>query len=225
MEMFNEMLTTLRSDIKEKKQKIQRLLTITGLITLLVVVVSVGTTVTLLKTNAGTKINDLGFGQAKIEVNENFDGWTHKEVRLKVPTTEEFSEQVPGAARVMFVPYIIDGTGNYISCELDKLAKPVSGKMKIGDVILELAADWEDHWFYENGYFYYKKVLYPTAAGNANKTPVLLQKVSLTDEGQDAYGDANINIEVLSDILQAEGGASHEWNVNIDLKTGVVSKA
>ena len=223
--MFYDMLKAARSDIKQNKNKRRRRLTITGLITLLVIVISAGATVTMLKTNTGTKINDLGFGQTKIEIDENFDGWEAKEVSLSVPTTGEFSEQVPGAARVMIVPYIIDDSGDYIPCELDKLAKPVGGQMIVGDVILVFAADWENHWFYKDGYFYYKKVMYPTSAGNANKTPALLKKVSLTAGALDAYEDANINIEVLSDILQAEGNAVQEWNITVDLKTGTVSNS
>ena len=224
MDNSNEMLKKIRADIEKSKQQKRRWLIITGLILLLVTIVSVGATITLLKTNTSAKINDLRLGQTQISVVENEDyDWEKKEVRLVAQTGDGY---VPGVAQVMFIPYMVDDEGNYIICELDKLAKPVGNKLQVKDIVLELATDWEDYWFFQNGYFYYRTVLYPEAGKNT--TPVLLKKVSFAGTPSDIddlkvkYSAAQINVEVLASILQAEGSApasgsvlESEWGVKV----------
>ena len=114
----------------------------------------------------------------------------------------------------MLVPYILDSDGNYISCDLGGLSAPVGNKMVLGDLTLEFASDWSTNWFYQDGYFYYKKVLNP-----GESTTMLLSKVSLTSntaEMKKKYADTEIKIEVMAAILQAEGGAPEaEWGITV----------
>jgi len=142
----------------------------------------------------------------------------HKEVKLVAATGPGY---VPGVARVMIVPYILDADSEYyISCDLDAMTAPVNNKMVLGDIVLEFAADWEDHWFYQDGFFYYRTVLNP-----GNETTVLLTKVSLlNNDAEQKYSDdlASVKVEVLASILQAEGSApdagsvlESEWGVKI----------
>jgi len=172
-------------------------------------------------TNA--EINVFGIGKTSVEIEERFTGWDTKQVQLAMGTGSDY---VPGVARALIVPYITDANGNYIACDLADFSLPIDNKMDLGDVILEFASDWATNWTYgDDGYFYYNHVLYPTTANGANKTSVLLTKVSLSEAALEKYGeDAQINIEVLADILQAEGNAPSEWGLSADMTTGTVVK-
>ena len=214
---------------KRKRQRTKRNRWVLTSLAALVLVCSLtvaGVAYASLNTKTNTEINQFGFGQTKISVNEVFNGWTRKEVKLVIE--QPWDGLVPGVARVMFVPYVLDGAGiNYIPCGLGAVAKPdtVTHEMELGDLVLEFAADWESHWFYKDGYFYYKQVLYPETG--RNETPVLLKKVSFsrTVTGLiDKYGGsvASIKVEVLASILQAGGSAGEpgkvletEWGVKV----------
>ena len=231
MEDFNEMLTFARLEIAQKKQR-QKRLAVVGLLLMVVMIFTIGITVAMLNTKTKSEINKFGFGQAKVDVIENDDyDWAKKEVQLSVPIPAAGSGEivVPGVARAMFVPYIVGSDGNYISVDLGAMTKPVAGKMTLGDIIFEFAADWETHWFYQNGYFYYRKVLYPETG--KNQTPILLKKVSFAGNAadmMDKYDSNQIYVDVLASILQAEGSAPEvgkvldtEWSVKIS--SGTVS--
>jgi len=174
-----------------------------------------------LATLTNTEVNVFGIGKNTVDINERFNGWQAKEVRLTMGTADD---DVPSVVRAMIVPYVVDGAGNYIPCDLADFSAPANNKMELGDVILELASDWSDNWIYgDDGYFYYRYVLYPEAG--SNQTSLLLSKVSLTSEGQEKYDDdAEIKIEVLADILQAEGTSGQEWGITIDVSAGTVTK-
>ncbi len=65
---------------------------------------------------------------------------------------------------------------------------------------LQLANGWEHDWIYESGYFYYKNIVHP-----GQNTTMLLDSVSVSaEELWDSFC-----IEVLSDAIQAEGGAAN----------------
>ncbi|MEL7571016.1 MAG: hypothetical protein AAGU14_10735, partial [Eubacteriaceae bacterium] len=67
-------------------------------------------------------------------------------------------------------------------------------------VTLQLANGWEHDWKYDSGYFYYKNIVHP-----GQSTSVLLNKVLVSD---DELWDS-LCLEVLSDAIQAEGGAAN----------------
>jgi len=203
------MLESANADIVRRRKR-KGLKTI-GLSLLLILAFTAGITIALLNTRTGTEVNDLAFGQSKIEVVENDYSWESKEVKLVAATGAGY---VPGAARVMFVPYILDDAGNYISCALAEMSEPVDGKMVLGDLVLEFADDWETYWFYQDGYFYYRTVLYPEAG--KNETTILLKKVTFAgdpDAVKEKYNDAEIKVDVLASILQAEGSAPDSGSV------------
>ena len=67
-------------------------------------------------------------------------------------------------------------------------------------VTLQLANGWEHDWVYDSGYFYYKNIVHP-----GQNTTMLLDSVSVSNiELWDS-----LCIEVLSDAIQAEGGAAN----------------
>lgn len=188
-------------------------LSATTVIILVLIVLSAifALSIAYLSSVTNTQTNEFSIGSAEVTIDENFDGWQAKEIKLAIETGEN---NVPCYARVMIVPYILDGEGNYISCDLGELYKPVNNKMELGDVILEFASDWSSNWTFRDGFFYYNSVLYPTTAGGANETSLLLTKVSLSEDARQKYGEeAYIKIEILADILQAEGNAGQEWGL------------
>lgn len=174
----------------------------------LVLAISVGGTMAYLATRTEDRGNPFAFPTAGVSIEENFDGWNIKEVQVRNDSP------VPGVVRVMLVPRVENAEGNYVSVNLGTMGEPQDNKIVMGDFTLELAANWADNWFYQDGFFYYRRVL--EQGGVSEK---LLQKVSLTQdtpEIQEKYKDLQVKIDVQADLLQAEGGAPEaEWGVTI----------
>lgn len=196
---------------KVKTRRRKRLLFTAGSV-ILILLIAMDVTVALLNTLTGTVDNEFKFGQTKISVNEDFDGWDKKEVRLTAASGDDY---VSGVVRAMIVPYVQDQSGNYISADLSAMPESITGNtVVLGDITLELDTNWNTNWFYKDGYFYYNKVLAP-----GETTELLLQKVSLTSDTtamREKYTDTDIKIEVMAGILQAEGGAPEvEWGVTV----------
>jgi predicted ribosomally synthesized peptide with SipW-like signal peptide len=158
-------------------------------------------------TNA--KTNVFTAGKLNIDVEENFDGWNTKEVRL-IST----NSTTKGMVRAMLVPSAKDSAGNNGRLiETAALAAPTGNKIVLGDLTFELAEDWADNWFYKDGYFYYRKLL-----AQEQKTEVLLKKVSLTTDNEETrakYKNYTIDVEVLADILQPSDDAAAKWGVTV----------
>lgn len=185
---------------------------------MLVLVISAGGTMAYLTARTQDRDNAFGFPTAGVTIEENFSGWDLKEVQVKNDST------VPGVVRVMLLPRVEDAAGSYVSANLGTLAAPQDNKLVMGDFTLELAANWADHWFYQDGFFYYRQVL-----GSAATTEKLLQKVSLTQdtpELREKYKDLSVKVDVQADILQAEGGAPQaEWGVTVSGTTVAPAEA
>jgi len=116
----------------------------------------------------------------------------------------------------MFVPYVINDAGNYVECKLGTFpATLTSGtSFTTGDFTFTLKSGWMLNWFYRDGYFYYRRVLSP-----GESTPFLLDRVSYTGTAADKadYNENNVKVEVLADILQAEGGApAAKWGITVN---------
>ena len=222
---MNEILDEVRTDIRAKKIRRIKRTTLMSLVSILIVLIMVGTTMSMLNTKTETITNKFAFGQAKINIIENTYNWSSKQVKLQVPLPAAGETIVPGVARVMFVPYIMNGTeSEYVQSDLGAMTAPVGNKVTMGDIVLELSSTWSNDWFYKDGFFYYKKVLYPEAG--KNETPVLLTKVSFAGNAADMktkYNGKQVNVEVMADILQAEGSAPDtgkvlitEWGVHVN---------
>lgn len=163
-----------------------------------------------------TATNPFTLGEVSVEIKEDFDGWKMKKVYLTNVLTES---SVPGVVRAMIVPVLKDTqTGNGLGGSLEALSEPVDNKMVVGDFTFHFANGWEANWFYKEGYFYYRQVLKP-----GETTTQLLDQVSLTEdttEKRDEYKGVTVEIEVLADILQAEGGAAEDaWGIKVNGNT------
>jgi len=189
-----------------------RLLLLTVSALLAVILIAAAPTIAELNTRTGNLDNKFAFGQTGVTVDEHFDGWNAKEVKL---TASAGPDYVPGVARAIMVPYIVDASGNYLNVDLGPMPATISGNtVVLGDITLELASDWSTNWFYKDGYFYYRQVLEP-----GQTTALLLTKVSLTSDTpamHAKYAGTDVKVEVMASILQAAGGAAaSEWGITV----------
>lgn len=164
-------------------------------------------------------LNKVSFGTVSVAIDEpgidpNKVGWgeSTKPVQLR----NEGSADV--VVRALLVP-VLETNGTVKPCEFAAMSQPVNGVMTLGDVKLHFASDWAEHWFYKDGMFYYKSVLQP-----GESTTHLLAGVTLTDmNATPTY--QNLQIKVLADALQAEGGAAQDaWGIRVDTTTGAVTE-
>lgn len=172
----------------------------------------VGGTFAMLTAIVAPRLNAFGFGNTTETIEEEFDGWNYKRVALKI---EDKEENVPSVVRAMIIPVLKNrenleqGTSGALIAMPDPTGRV---SVSMGGISFEFTADWEDAWFYKDGYFYYKKVLNP-----GEQTPYLLQRVTSSNPEIieiDKY--STVTVEVLSDALQASGGAPEEaWGVYV----------
>ena len=75
---------------------------------------------------------------------------------------------------------------------------------------LWIASDWADHWVYNNGAFYYNKVI-----NKGEETPVLLTGVTLQDSvNKSDY--ASFKVKVVADALQVTPKAAlDDWGIKV----------
>jgi hypothetical protein len=146
-----------------------------------------------------------------------------KEIKV---TNSNTGHPIPAYVRVQLVPGLTDGEGNSVGGNF-QMTNVGSNKMifrpfmssgtsrpfpdKDLTITLNFADDWNTNWFQktENGfcYFYYGKILQPPV--NSGDTTTLLLK-SVTVSGADAKDYVNsFRLDVLTDAVQAEGGAIH----------------
>lgn len=162
-------------------------------------------------------------GEVKVEIIENGSvvsgsataslGTSSKQIQLY---SDNADNRVDEVVRVSFTPEVIsaDGKGNVFMSETwSAPAQDSSGtwKIKCGLVNLVLASDWQSHYIYKDGTFYYNKTL-----AKNTKSEVLLTGVTLAD-GVDAskYGDIKVN--VFADAIQSTPAeAPAVWGCSVD---------
>lgn len=179
-------------------------------LSLAVILIIAGTTLALLTAQTGAKSNQFTPGVLTTTIIENGEDPgstkeftpegknTRKEVRVR---NDENVHGVEGYIRVMLVPTFRtnEGTlpGNIVlhpSGNILTITAPNNG----GTIKLKLVNGWKDNWIYDNGYFYHRSIVSP-----GKLTAVLLESVEVTDS---ALWNS-FHLEVLSDAIQAEGGA------------------
>ena len=117
---------------------------------------------------------------------------------------------IPLYIRVMLIPgwKTEDGTAQAGDLEFGAEVVFAENSMIMGDLTMELAPDWREHWLYdeETRYFYYKTSVAPGEA-----TTLLLEKVLLPEDKATQADWDNLQVEVLTDTLQSEGNALEVW--------------
>lgn len=217
--MYREQYRRRRSIKYRKKKRRQAQLKLL----LVMLVLGIGGTLMFLTHITNTVTNAFSVGSTSIEIVEpGVDpgsvswGAESKPVYLKNPSAED---SVDGVVRAMIVPRLIDKeTGQETGGNLGSLAEPAGSTLVLGDITLHFAGDWSSNWFYKDGYFYCRRVLKP-----GETSPQLLAGVTLTDASKaEEYQNLTVKIEVMADILQADGTAAQtEWEINVS--NGMVS--
>ena len=185
------------------------------------VMMLIGTTFALMSIVMPQMTNTFTFGKAGLTITEDFDplSWDTKVVQLE---NTAGTGKVPGAVRAMIIPVLKskDDENKVINIggDLGALSKPVSNKIVMGDLTFVFDSAWETYWHYQDGYFYYRTIL---AVGGI--TEPLLDHVEPTQKPPSPaivakYADIDVEVEVMSDILQAMGNASQDaWGITIPI--------
>lgn len=117
---------------------------------------------------------------------------------------------IPLYIRVMLIPgwKTENGTAQAGNLAFGSHVVMEENRMIMGDLTLELAVDWDDNWIYdaETRYFYYKSSVAP-----GETTSLLLEKVLLPEDKATQADWNSLQVEVLTDTIQSEGGALKVW--------------
>lgn len=90
-----------------------------------------------------------------------------------------------------------DGEANTAVLNLKPMPTAITGTVvDLGDIHLQLAANWQDNWIYKDGYFYYKQ-----AVPAGDMTTLLMESVSVVS-GKDAALLSKLQLDVLSESIQ-----------------------
>ncbi len=133
----------------------------------------------------------------------------------KVVSVSVASDSIAGVVRVLILPQLKTDMGELLGQNrLGEVSAPaMDGRLILGEITLHFADDWDDYWFFKDGYFYCKTVVQPgTSAGH------LLTGVTLTQDTPEIraeYQKINVEIEIFAELIQATGGAPGEWGVTV----------
>lgn len=194
--------------------KRQTLLTLAAVSALLLCLCLGGATLAFLSDQTDTKHNPFGKGTASIDIEENSDP-TPQPTKVMPTDADGAVKQVAihntGEAAVYIRVRLIPGwktTAGTAAAGVLHFGPPnrLDGNVLVaGDVRLELADKWADSWFYDeaSATFYYTQAVAPGAA-----TSRLLERVRISDPAKATQAVwADLQVEVLSDAVQAEAGA------------------
>lgn len=188
-----------------------------ALLTIVLAAATLGGTYAYLMANTEPAVNDFTFGIPKVTVVEPLIdpasvqwGATSKPVYLSIP-----SGAIGGAVRAAIIPMFKDTEGNIIAASSVPITEPTtSNTVVMGDITLHFIDEWETHWLYKDGFFYYRKAL-----NTEQKTTQLLAGVTLTSNTPEMtakYQNIVVEIEVMADVLQADQAALTNWGITID---------
>jgi len=125
-----------------------------------------------------------------------------KEVRILNPPTNTNDVVV----RALVVPVVYDkATATVAESSFDSINDgPAAATWVIGDLTIYMADQWSDHWFFNGGYFYYKKIIKPGGA-----TEPLITGAALSNSGY--YDSKELTVEIFAEGIDAENMS--EWGL------------
>jgi hypothetical protein len=182
----------------------------------LLLTVSVGFTYAYSMAQTGTKENSFVKGKPGIEIHENNSSTptTSNTVNNNIKLVKvQNTGNIPAYARVMLVPgYKSAANVNFNFGTMPSSISKDASSFSMGDIKLNFAPNWSNSWFYvfdstDNiGYFYYKESLPPSGF-----TSTLLASVEAADPAKLGTMIDNIQVDVITDSIQMEGGAVGMW--------------
>jgi hypothetical protein len=179
---------------------------------LVVILAMTGATYALLSTESQAKVNSFVPGVLTttiIENNEDSDNTEiltpDEDVTSKIVEVLNVNNphEVDAYIRVMLVPTFRTNEGTLAgNMSLDPSSNIVTiTSPDDGTITLHLIDGWDSNWIFDNGYFYHIDIVQPGI-----KTAILLESVEVSDI--DLW--SSFQLEVLSDAIQAEGGAAED---------------
>lgn len=209
----------MRKATETKKLNLRFLAVFTALQMILIVVfLSCGITIAFL-TASQSVTNQFILAQPDIEIEEpnvsNPDGvdWGADNKNVRISVASDHASVYVKAALIISAK---DHAGQLFPLNFGELSAPnaVTGELITGDFTLHFNTNWQDDWFYKNGYFYYKHIL-----NSGEQTEILLKGITLTDDSETIkakYQKLTVNVDVLSSSIQAKGSAVTEWGVSLE---------
>ncbi len=157
---------------------------------------------------AGT---DLEIEEPDVDNPDSVD-WGEEAKKVKLTVT---APNVAVYGRLALVLSARDSKGNHHPFNFGGLSEPdsVTGQLVSGDFILHFNPDWQDNWFFKDGFFYYRHIL-----RSGDETDLLLHGITLAFENEEekaAYSKLRIHVDLLADSIQA-GEAVPVWGVGLD---------
>lgn len=198
--------------------KTKKILALLASALLLICLVVGGATLAALYSKTNEKQNVFTTANPSVDIEENSSGTPDSSndipvengiaaKQVKIQNTGDISLFV----RVMLIPGWKQAGDTAAAGDVNFGNKPFfdpadSTKLVMGDVTLQLAANWETYWFYDESanYFYHR-----TDVPAGDSTALLLEAVKPT-EGTDVseeFWDA-LQVEVITDTIQSEGNAA-----------------
>lgn len=201
--------------MKRRNRRLYRILTgLTGLQTLLLIIsFTCGASLALLSVSQTLTNRFLTASPDIVIVEPNVDDpgevdWGPNTKQVRISAGEE---QGSVYVRVALVLSAHDSKGNLHPFNFGPFAAPdENGSLVAGDFTLHFNPNWEEDWFFKEGYFYYSRILNP-----GQFTSTLLEGVSYNGStaDKDKYHGLRIDVDVLADSIQAKGEAVIEWGV------------
>lgn len=194
--------------------KIQKLAVLIASGALVLCVCGVGATYAILKYQTDSKINAFSPGTVSQDIVENSDPTPDSSNTIPYDQDGAVKQvevkntgNVDAYVRVMLIPgWKANGTA-VSAGELTFGTAPYhpdGDRIQMGDVVLHLADGWADRWIYDEatGYFYCQA---PVSPGET--TGLLLERVTITEGKASEAAWDNLEVQVLSESIQADGGA------------------
>ncbi|HEX3039240.1 MAG TPA: hypothetical protein VHP54_02965 [Caproiciproducens sp.] len=198
----------------------------------LILAVSIGATLAFSSAITNSKTNSFQKGVPGIEIIENNSSTpggsnsvdpSQKEVKVENTGT------IPAYVRVMLVPGYKSAAN--VGLSFNTMPQSIGSSataFTMGDLKLNLDPGWSSKWFYvydstdKIGYFYYKEILPP---GRRTAQP-LLASVGSVDPTKSNIVISSVQVDVITDSIQAEGGAvGNVWTfVKEDTNSHTISK-
>lgn len=204
---------------------------------LIVLGLSVTGTYAYLSYTANQNANRATKGEVEVDIYENgttdadiYDGTHTVGVgplgKMVLLGNDKDENRVDELVRVTFVPEVSTKDDAAVNVFMDQAwpsAGPITNSdgtctITLGLVTLYFNPDWASSWYYQDGTFYYKKVLEP-----ACQTPYLLYGADWTS-GVDSSDYGAMRVNVIADCIQASpASAASEWGCVVDYTTGEVT--
>ena len=205
--------------MKAKELIIRFLIGFTALLIILIVVLLSRSITMAFLTSSQSKTNKFILAKPDIKIEElnvsdqDSMDWGIDSMNVRISAD---SEHTSVYVKVALIISAKDQIGNVLPLDLGPLTAPdtVTGELVAGDFTLHFNPDWDNNWFFKDGYFYYKHILH-----SGEETEILLEGITLTNDSdssiKEKYRNMRLYVDVFADSIQATSSAVEKWGVSL----------